>query len=210
MLAGCLRRFGVRRVALLVVTHLHADHVGGVSALRGRLRPGRMVLSPVRDDQTVRVPAVLRGAEPVAVGDAWQVGPARLDVVSPPADVPAGVGSAANQQGVVLLVARSGVRCLFTGDLEREAQVSVAARLRGAGPVGCLKVPHHGSGNADPEFAADLGVRFAVISVGRDNTYGHPHPATLRRLQEAGAVVFRTDQSGDVWFDEDGRWRTAR
>jgi competence protein ComEC len=86
---------------------------------------------------------------------------------------------------------------LLTGDLGAEAE----ARLVAGGidlRADVLKVPHHGSGDADPEFLAASGARLALISVGADNTYGHPTGRLLGWLAQAGMQVRRTDREGDL------------
>jgi competence protein ComEC len=86
---------------------------------------------------------------------------------------------------------------LLTGDLGAEAE----ARLHRGGTdlrADVLKVPHHGSGDADAAFLTATGARVALISVGADNTYGHPARTLLETLGRAGMAVHRTDQDGDL------------
>jgi competence protein ComEC len=98
------------------------------------------------------------------------------------------------------MVARAtvrGVRILFTGDLGAHAESRIVAGevdLR----ADVLKVPHHGSSDADPEFLAATGARIALVSVGADNTYGHPTAQTLDWLAGDGMRVHRTDREGDL------------
>ena len=90
-----------------------------------------------------------------------------------------------------------GVRVLLTGDLGAEAE----ARLVASGidlRADVLKVPHHGSADADPDFLAASGARVALVSVGADNTYGHPTARTLSWLAADGMRVHRTDREGDL------------
>ena len=79
------------------------------------------------------------------------------------------------------------------------------------GPVDVLKVPHHGSRYQDPGLLTGLGARVALVSVGADNDYGHPAPETLGLLEEAGMLVRRTDEDGDVAVvvDDDGGLRVV-
>ena len=85
----------------------------------------------------------------------------------------------------------------MAGDMEPEAQQALAAALPGL-RVDVLKVPHHGSRYQDPALLTGLGARLALVSVGRDNDYGHPALATLQLLRRAGMRVERTDLDGDV------------
>jgi competence protein ComEC len=97
----------------------------------------------------------------------------------------------------VLLAEVDGVSLLLTGDIEPDAQASLARtwpELR----VDVLKVPHHGSRYQDLAFLTGLGAGVAVVSAGEDNDYGHPAAGTLRALTDSGAEVLRTDLDGDV------------
>jgi competence protein ComEC len=195
---GCLRRLRIERVPAVVLTHFHADHVDGLpGVLRGR-SVAELEVSGLQEPESgaeqverwagaagvpVRVPAF---GEVVHVGEVtWQVlGPQRLLPGSP------------NDASVVLLVEAAGIRLLLSGDAEPPSQ---AALLRaGFGAVDVLKVPHHGSRYQDERLLTDLGVRVALVSAGEDNDYGHPDPGTLDLLEDAGAIVRRTDQHGDV------------
>ena len=106
-------------------------------------------------------------------------------------------GSPPNNASVVLLVEAAGRRLLLGGDLEPAAQ-SALERLEPPLAADLIKVPHHGSRRQEPGFAAWSGARLALVSVGRDNDYGHPAPATLAAYAEAGIAVARTDTGGDL------------
>lgn len=198
----CLRELGVRRIPLLVLTHLHADHVAGLpGALAGR-SVGQIALGPqpepsaTFDDvtataRTAGVPVVVS-----VVGEGRAVQGVELTVLGPTVTA-RGTRSDPNNSSVVLLVRTSGLRLLLTGDVEIEAQ---QALLRGGADVGAdvLKVPHHGSAYQDEAFLDAVGARVAVISVGEDNSYGHPSPALLAQLRTLGMQVRRTDADGAI------------
>ncbi|RZS89750.1 competence protein ComEC [Motilibacter rhizosphaerae] len=198
----CLRTLGVHRVALLVLTHDHADHVEGLpGALRGR-SVGTLLVSPLAEPpgEARRVAGwvAARGIEPVVAvpGTTWTWSGGSAEVLAP-ASVTAGEDP--NDASVVLLVRSAGLRILLTGDV---TPVSQAALHLGSPPldsgVDVLKVPHHGSVHQDPGFLTGLRPRVALVSVGKSNDYGHPAPATLDLLRGAGAVVGRTDDDGDL------------
>lgn len=201
----CLDALGVRRVPVLVLTHFHADHGGGLAGVADGRPVGEVVVSPLRDppDQAARVEAWARAAGvPVRVaapGETGAAGAASWRVLWPPGPVmPAALeGSAPNNASVALLAEVGGVRLLLAGDLEPAAQ----RRLRRAYPAlraDVLKVPHHGSRLQDPALLTGLRGRVAVVAVGEGNDYGHPAPATLGLLARAGVAVARTDADGDV------------
>ena len=197
----CLRRLGVDRVPLVVLTHLHADHVEGLpGVLRGR--PVGEVEVGLHDEPAEELLRVQRWAAaagvPVTravVGDRVRLGALAWRVLWPARVVRA--GSVPNNASVVLLVRTRGLTLLLTGDVEPEAQRAMLAR-GGLGPVDVLKVAHHGSANQASELLAAVRPRIAVISVGADNDYGHPAPSALAALHRAGALVGRTDRDGTL------------
>lgn len=207
---GCLRRLGVRSVPLLVLTHLHADHVDGLAGvLRGR-SVGEVDVGPSREPPGGwrEVEDVAREHQvpvrTVAPGERRQLGGLVVDVLAP--DHPFhGTRSDPNNSSVVLRVATGGAILLLTGDAEVEAQDALArsgADLR----ADILKVPHHGSAYQSPAFLRAVHASVGVISVGADNDYGHPSPALLHELDRLGIRAVRTDRDGDIAIRErDGR-----
>jgi competence protein ComEC len=198
----CLRALHVDTIALLIFTHYHLDHVGGiVGALHDRTVQ-RVVAGPLPEPlggvELVR--AALAGRKltvgSLSVGSSLQVGAVRLDVLGP-AEPFHGTRSDPNNSSLVLRATVGGVRILLCGDAEIEAQQAmVAARVDLRADV--LKVPHHGSAYFDPTFLAAVHARVGVISVGLHNDYGHPSPLLLRELAVLGVPVRRTDHDGDV------------
>jgi competence protein ComEC len=94
---------------------------------------------------------------------------------------------------------------LFTGDAGSEAEARILASGADIG-ADVLKVGHHGSAySSTPEFIRAVAPRTAIISVGRDNLFGHPAAVTLETLRESGANVYRTDKDGAVEVESDGR-----
>jgi len=199
----CLRRLGVRSVPVLVITHFHADHVDGISGvLRGR-EVGRIDTSPLAEPGSGarEVQRAARSAGvPVRVvrtGERTSAGALHWQVLGPVRAHPVGSGSPPNDASVVLLVETRGVRLLLLGDEEQPSQEDLRRTWPGL-RVDVLKVAHHGSGNQDADLVGGLGARVAVISVGRDNVYGHPAGRTLDLLSSARMRVLRTDRDGDV------------
>ncbi|MHA3704449.1 ComEC/Rec2 family competence protein [Jatrophihabitans sp. YIM 134969] len=198
----CLRRLGVHHVPLLLLTHMDLDHVGGVAGVvRGR-DVGVAVTSPLPEpaDRTAAPRAALAPEGVVLrtapVGAVWQIGAVRLEFLAPRADELAS-GCDPNDCSVVARATVGGHRVLLTADESADAQ----DRLLAAGvdlSADVLKVPHHGSRFTDPAFLAAAHARLAVVSVGAENRYGHPAPATMAALGRLGVPVARTDLDGGV------------
>jgi len=199
---ACLDRLEVTAVPLLVLTHFHADHVGGVvGVLEGREVgevEGTALLDPP-EGAGAAARAVGRDPAPAAYGLTRRVGEVTLQTVWPRPGARPGdpAESAPNNASVVLVAEVGGVRVLLTGDVEPSAQAALARDLVGL-HVDVLKVPHHGSRHQDLDWLTSLGARLALVSVGEDNDYGHPAPDLVAALDAAGASVWRTDVSGDV------------
>ncbi|MEV6430575.1 ComEC/Rec2 family competence protein [Nocardia sp. NPDC051463] len=137
----------------------------------------------------------------LSAGYAMSFGAIELIVLAPTASTRPHAGSAAaddaNDRSVVIAATTSAGRILLTGDIEAPAQhrlVNSGASVQ----ADILKVPHHGSRTTAPEFLAAVHPRLAIVSVGTDNTFGHPHPGLLADLVRVESSVIRTDQSGDV------------
>ncbi|SCE85715.1 competence protein ComEC [Micromonospora viridifaciens] len=207
---ACLRRLRVREVPLLVVSHFHADHVGGIAGVfRGR-RVADVVTpewsEPPFGVSQVRAAARTGGARlrTVPAGWSWRAGGVELTVIGPPYPL-RGSRSDPNNNSLVLAATVAGVRILLPGDAETEEQRALLDAVPpGAVRADVLKVAHHGSAYQDPEFLAAVRPAVALVSVGVGNDYGHPNPGLLDRLSRAGARVLRTDTDGDIAAVRDG------
>ncbi len=211
---GCLTRLGIDDLPLVLLSHLDADHAGGlVGALTGRdvgvVATG--VLGP-GDDRLggIRASVTAAGGEltSMVAGDARTVGTALVEVLAPrPTDATPGIEP--NALSMLVRITQHGLRVLTTGDLGADTEARLLRRgldLR----ADVLKVPHHGSGDNAPAFLAATGARVAVISVGAENTYGHPTARLLDWLTAEGMQIHRTDREGDVAISGSaGSWGVA-
>jgi competence protein ComEC len=199
----CLRRLHVHRVPLVILTHLHADHVEGLPGVL----PGRHVreieIGPL-DEPVVEHARVLRWAAaarvPIVravVGEERRIAGARWQVLAPD-HAHHGTDSDPNNSSLVLrLTAAGGRTVLLTGDVEKEAQqvlLDLGIPLR----ADILKVPHHGSSHQLPAFLAAVHPQITMTSVGAGNPFGHPSPTTIAQLVNGGARSYRTDRDGDI------------
>jgi competence protein ComEC len=199
-LAGKLEEAGVEGLGAAVVTHDQSDHAGGIEELLGRFPVARLVYARLgrRPIEAARA----AGAVPLraAAGVELRSGRLRLQVLWPPRELVAESlpGTDPNQLALVLLVRWQDFSMLLTADAEAEAVPL------DPGPLDVLKVAHHGSDDAGLAALLDrTRPRLAVISVGADNSYGHPTAATLATLSRHGVRTLRTDQEGDVIVDVD-------
>ncbi|MGW7083671.1 ComEC/Rec2 family competence protein [Streptomyces sp. NPDC054871] len=206
----CLRSLGVTRVPLVLLTHFHADHVAGLpGVLRGRSVGAIQTTGyqePSEQARFVRGQAAAHGV-PVSqavAGERRRAGGGALDwrVLWPTADGPgpAPTPDGPNDASVTLLVRAKGVTLLLLGDLEPPAQRALArtSAVAALPPVDVLKVAHHGSAYQDPGLLRRAAPRLALISCGRENSYGHPAPRTVAALRAGGAEVLRTDTNGAI------------
>jgi competence protein ComEC len=200
-----LRRLGVGRLALIVLTHPQRDHVGGAAEILEHLRVDR-VLDPAipfeSRDESAALAAAQADGIPIArarAGVVYRLGRLRLRVLWP--DEPGPPGDDPNLHATVILASYGRVDALLTADAESTVTLPLHPPA-----VEILKVAHHGSSDEGLERLLELTRPVvAVISCGRNNDYGHPAPSTVETLTAApGLELFRTDLDGRVVIETDG------
>ena len=195
--ADYFQSLGLSRIDLVVLTHYHEDHAGGIPELLERLEVGLLVLHDVEEDDPLRreitALAEEKGIETLFLAEDADVtfGESALRIYAP-------LGSGgANEEGLSVLCTAGDFDGLITGDMND----TVEKRLIKYGSLPDLELlvaGHHGSKYAtSEELLLATKPELAVISVGY-NTYGHPAPETLERLAAAGCAIYRTDWSGTV------------
>ncbi len=211
-LGACLDSLGIRSVPLLVLTHFHADHIGGLQRVMDRYAPDLVLVSPyaspVDAAAAVRTEVASAGSEVLTAtpGEVLQVGDVVWTTVSAPEAPPSGGGDngqsgAENDSSVVGVAEVAGLRLVLPGDVEPPGQqrALTEAGLHGIALSGhVLKIPHHGSSRQDVGFFATTHAALAVVSAGVDNDYGHPARAALDLALRDGMAVARTDQDGSI------------
>ncbi len=198
-------------IDLVLLTHRHEDHLGGLPEAVGRFGARRFLDAPVEHAEkgyTSLMRALdARGAE-VRLATRGRVidlgGGAKLTLLGPPEPLISGSHSDVNANSVVARLTYGEFSVLFAGDAEAPTETWL---LESGAPLRAvvLKVAHHGSRYASAaRFLKAVRPQVAVISVGAQNRYRHPAPGTLDRLARSGARIYRTDMDGDVEIDSDG------
>lgn len=197
-----LKDCGVKKLAYVVGTHPHEDHIGGLISVLDTFPVGAVIDSAVphttRTFETYLLAIKEKGIKYIAgrVGQSYRLGDLTLQVLWPEEAPPE---EDLNSCSVVLLVSAGNVKILLAGDLPSEYESNAATDAQ------VLKVAHHGSkGSTSSAFLKTVKPGNAVICVGK-NSYGHPAQETLKRLAGAGVRVYRTDLQGTVVLTTDGK-----
>jgi competence protein ComEC len=203
-----LRRF--RRLDVLVLSHAHSDHMGGMPAVMRNFRPRELWVSIDPNSDAYR--ALLAEAKDLQVtvrhfyaGDHLEWGGTQVDILAPETSY-ANPREPVNNDSLVMRMQYGKSSVLLEGDAESMSERSMLAHGRVAA-VTMLKIGHHGSRTSTTqEFLDAAAPRDAVISVGRGNTFGHPRYEVIERIAKAGTTLYRTDEFGLTTFllDRDG------
>ena len=169
----CLRQLGITEIPLLILTHIHADHVGGLQGAKKHRTIGTTWFGDIHAGAHARIQDI------------------NIDIVWPDF----GSGYTPNNSSIAAIIRSPDFTLFASGDIEPPVQQQLESRI---GKVDIYKVAHHGSRYQDRALMRELSPSVAIISVGKGNSYGHPAASTVSALTSLGAKVLRTDVDGAV------------
>lgn len=189
-------------IDLFVMSHPHDDHMGGAAEVMSALEVKEVMMadSDIEVDTkfyTAALDTIVELDIPVTeaiAGESYEFGDVMIDVYSPAH----GYGDH-NNNSIVMKATVDGASVMFTGDAETPVESDVLDAYYDKLDANVLKVGHHGSTtSSSKKFLEAVDPDIAVISVGEGNSYGHPKDAILKRLDDMGILMYRTDKDGDV------------
>ncbi|KMK76651.1 hypothetical protein AB990_11810 [Alkalihalobacillus pseudalcaliphilus] len=193
-----LKAKGIQKIDKLIISHGDYDHAGGAMAVMDKVKVIELMYPKGElDDGELALFSNWKYFQPelsfVEQGFHWSVGDAHFYVLSPTAHE-----SGRNDRSIVLFAEIEGYRFLFTGDIEESVEKHIIRQFPNL-EADFLKVGHHGSlTSSTQEFLEQVKPKVALVSAGRNNRFGHPHPQIVERMEKQGIFLYRTDLDGAV------------
>lgn len=208
-----LNQQGVKKLDLVIATHPHADHIGGMTDVIEGIAIDKFVMSFMPEDETPTTATYLNmltaldeksiPVEEAKPGAVYTLGTAQLTVLAPLSE-----SDEANNISVVTRLTFGERSFLFMGDAETavENELLFSGRPLSADVI---KVGHHGSNTSSSQaFLSKVAPKYAIVPCGEGNSYGHPHDEVLTRLEKMGVTIYRADVHGHIAITTDGKTLT--
>lgn len=215
---GILKDKGVRHLDILAISHPHQDHIGGLTKALRNVSSIDLVISNTNNSDSTYFRELetrlieISNKKSITIphrGEKYKLGKASIEVID--------VASTEENDSLVLLITYKKTRFLFTGDIEKKAQDRISDYYQNEADaefkIDLMKIPHHGAYRSETgveltsfyRFLRTFMPSYAVISVGNNNRYGHPHQRILEELEQANSIIYRTDLNGDITVKSDGK-----
>lgn len=196
-----LKKLKIFKIDYLIGTHPHEDHIGGLDDIIKNFDIGTIYMPKVQTNTKTFedvLDAVLTKNLKIttpSIGETFKIGNAECEVLA--------VGNNAdnlNSTSIVIQMDFDGISYAFMGDAEEDVESSILSKVQ---KINVLKVGHHGSSTSNSEkFINKIAPDLSVISVKKGNSYNHPHEITLKRLENVGSKIYRTDEVGNIMLEQ--------
>ncbi len=212
-LLGMLAAEKVRKIDKVIITHPHSDHLGGLPAVMGKYNivhiydsgqtnTSKLYRNYLKTVKNKKIPfSIVQAGQAIEIG-----GSALLQVLSPSKPYFTGTRSDLNNNSIVLKLVFKDFSMLLAADAEKPAEQRLLKQYGEKLQSNILKVGHHGSSTASsPGFIKKVSPAEAIISLGANNEYHHPHPSVLKKYNKEKIKIYRTDLHGTITIRSDGR-----
>lgn len=207
-----LKGSGIQSIDTFIWTHADSDHIEGAEEILEEVNVREIHVTPGAKKEPTLQEAVQTARDHKVTmkekraGDSFQMGKTQMMYVSPQDTMYEG-----NDDSLVLYLKHREFTMLFTGDLEEEGEETLVQTYGGLGNITVLKAGHHGSNTSSTlEFLEKINPRITVISAGKNNRYGHPHPDVIERFQKLHLPILTTAEVGSVHIRFRGEEMTIR
>ncbi|WP_298836822.1 ComEC/Rec2 family competence protein [Clostridium sp.] len=198
---------GITKLNYIVGTHPHEDHIGGLDSVIDSFQIGKIYMPKITSNTKTFLDVVsaikakgMKVNAPI-VGESFKVGDATATILAPNSTGYEDL----NNFSIVIRLTFGNSSFLFDGDAENISENEILSKGFNIS-ADVLKVGHHGSSSSTTlAFLDKVNPKYAVISVGKDNSYGHPHKSTMDKLKAKGIKIYRTDESGTIVATSDGK-----
>ncbi|ANW98609.1 competence protein ComE [Thermoclostridium stercorarium subsp. thermolacticum DSM 2910] len=207
LITAYLKNLGINKIDVVVGTHPHEDHIGALDTVINTFEVGKVYMPKIShntktyEDVLLAIQKKGLKVNTATAGGALDLGKnVNAEILAPNSDNYDDL----NNYSVVIKLTFGETSFLFTGDAEKVSEDEMLNKNYDL-KADVLKVGHHGSSSStSPAFLKAVSPKYAVISVGKDNQYGHPDSIILNRLKVAGVKTYRTDEAGTVIMESDG------